>query len=78
MRCGVPHPDQPCGRDQAEEHARVTAIVRDALLDGARLGMGEAIKAIDDYALEVPVAKPFCDDMAAQLRRMVAGMGGQA
>lgn len=70
--CGIPHDDGDCGR------ARKVDAIRQSINDALRLGIGHAIAVIEEYAVDVPVAKPFCDDLAATLRRHNAtGMATQ-
>jgi hypothetical protein len=46
----------------------------EAITDAVRIGVGHAITLVEDYANETPLARPYCDDITAMLRRTAASI----
>jgi hypothetical protein len=57
-----------------DEYAEKVDAYAAAITDAVRIGVGHAIRVIEDYAADRPMSKPFCDDLADILRRTTAGI----
>lgn len=81
QRCGAPHEvGGRCGRPPDDDRItdRITAVVRDSVVDGVRLGIGHAIGIITDYAADTPESRPYCCDLIDQLRRTSTTLAQEA